>query len=128
MFKKVIILLIVMVFIFAGWAFFEYKKVASEAEAQILKDSQYLAVQLNEQKLKAQGPFEEAEFKELELVESQLMLQSVNEAQQFVRHYHSLFIHQGHTRCLLSQIVYPQRQATVKSQRWLAEGADCLPF
>jgi len=128
MFKKIIVLLILAVFIFAAWAFIEYKKVAGEAEAQILVDTQYLKEQLKEQKSKSQGPFREDTFKELELVESQLMLQSVNEAQQFVRQYHSLFIYQGHTRCLLSKLIYPQRQSALLSQRWLAEGVDCLPF
>ncbi len=128
MFKKIITLLIAAVFIFAVWAFSEYKKVAGEAEAQILADTQFLKAQLNEQKLNAQGPFKEELFKELELVESKLMLQSVNDAQQFVRHYHSLFIHQGHTRCLLSKLIYPQRQSTLLSQQWLAEDVDCLPF
>ncbi len=128
MFKKIIILLISAVFIFAAWAFIEYKKVAGEAEAQILVDTEYLKVQLSEQKSNAQGPFSEDIFKEMKLVESQLMLQSVNEAQQFVRQYHSLFIHQGHTRCLLSKLIYPQRQSTLLSQQWLAEGVDCLPF
>lgn len=128
MLKKIITLLIAGVFIFAIWAFSEYKKVAGEAEAQILADTQFLKSKLNEQKLNAQGPFKEDLFKELELVESQLMLQSVNDAQQFVRHYHSLFIYQGHTRCLLSKLIYPQRQSTLLSQQWLAEDMDCLPF
>ena len=128
MFKKFFTLIISIIFILAIWAFIEYKQVASEAEAQINLDIAALKQQFNEQRKSGEGAFEEAQYENFEWVDSRLMQQSINENQQFVRHYRSLFIHQAHTRCLLSQVIYPQRQVTILSQRWLAEGMDCLPL
>lgn len=128
MFKKILSLVLLGILVFSVWAFVQYKQVAEEAEAQILIDVEILKKQLEEKKLNRQAPFNDEYHESLKLVESRLTIQSVNEQQQFVRHYRSLFIHQGHTRCLLSKMIYPQRQGTVLSQQWLPEGTDCLPF
>ena len=128
MFKKLLWLTVLLVFIGAVWAFVQYREVAAEAEAQIQVDTDLLKQDIELKRQARQGPFKEVFYEKLELVESRLIVQSINENRQLVRHYHSLFIYQGHTRCLLSKMYYPQRQGTVLSQRWLPEGTDCLPF
>jgi len=120
--KKIITPIIVLALIAIAWLFYEYKKIAGEAEARVEKDVRWLMTK-----------FEQEDYdQQLNLaakthLETQLVVQGVNENNQFVRGYHSLFIENGERSCLLSEVVYEFREPKLLDQRWLALEDNCLP-
>lgn len=119
MIKKIFIAL----FIFAiAWLFYEYKKIAGEAEDRVAKDVRWLMTGFE-----GQDQIESLSLQNKTHLETQLMVQGVNEHNRFVRAYHSLFIESGTRSCLLSEVIYHNREPSLQQQRWLASDENCLP-
>ena len=121
--KKALTILVILIIAAAGYVLYQYQKVAAEAEAQVEKDIAWLEQGFRNQSSDAL----QLEHKGDKYVQTQLVMQSVNEAQKFVRHYHSLFIKNGQRSCLLSQVTYFQMQPEMFKQIWLESAENCLP-
>lgn len=121
--KKALTILVILIIGAAGYVLYQYQKVAAEAEAQVEKDIAWLEQGFRNQSSDAL----QLEHKDDKYVQTQLVMQSVNEAQKFVRHYHSLFIKNGQRSCLLSQVTYFQMQPEMFKQIWLESAENCLP-
>ena len=121
--NKLVTALVVMLVGAMGYVFYQYQIIASEADEQVEKDIAILEKTFRERSSDAlTGDHEKEKY-----IQTALMFQSVNDQQQFVRHYHSLFIENGVRNCLKSQIVYLQKQATILEQTWLQDSEACLP-
>jgi TorA maturation chaperone TorD len=121
--NKIVTALVVCLLVAMGYVFYQYQEIASQADAQVEKDIQFLEASFRDRSSESLSGVHEQE----KYVQSALVLQSVNEAQQFVRHYHSLFIENGARNCLLTKIIYLQKQTTLYEQVWLEDGQMCLP-
>lgn len=121
--NKIVTVLVIGLLVAIGYVFFQYQDIASQADAQVEKDIQFLEASFRDRSSESLSGVHEQE----KYVQSALVLQSVNEAKQFVRHYHSLFIENGVRNCLLSKIIYLQKQTTLLEQVWLDEEQVCLP-
>lgn len=121
--NKLVTALVVMLVVGMGYVFYQYQIIASEADEQVEKDIAFLEETFRERTSQAlSGDHEKEKY-----IQTALIFQSVNDEQQFVRHYHSLFIENGVRNCLQSQIVYLQKQATLHKQAWLQDTEVCLP-
>jgi hypothetical protein len=121
--NKIVTVILVGLLFAVGYVFFQYQEIASQADEQVEKDIAFLEAAFRDRSSAAlSGEHEQEKY-----IQTALVLQSVNEAQQFVRHYHSLFIENGVRNCLLSKIIYLQKQTTLHEQVWLDDGKICLP-
>jgi len=121
--KKALTVLLILVLGFAVYTFIKYQEIAESAEKQVEDDIAFLESSFrNRTSLALSGEHQAEKY-----VQTALVLQSVNEEQQFVRHYHSLFIENGVRNCLASKIIYLQKQPTLLEQTWLSDGDICLP-
>ena len=118
--KNIILVIGIAVFLLCGWIFFEYKQVAGEAEAQVEKDITWLRLGFNELDQVASESLINKKH-----LETQLMQQSVNDENLFIRHYRSLFIQDGKRSCLETLVSYENRQSNVETQRWLNDEVSC---
>ena len=121
--NKLVTALIIMLVGAMAYVFYQYQIIASEADEQVEKDIVFLEKTFRERSSQAlTGEHEKEKY-----IQTALIFQSVNDEQQFVRHYHSLFIENGVRNCLHSQIVYLQKQASLHKQAWLQDTQACLP-
>jgi hypothetical protein len=120
--KNVKIAVIGLVVLGIGWLFYEYKKIAGEAEDRVAKDVRWLMTGFE-----GQDQIESLSLQNKTHLETQLMVQGVNEHNRFVRAYHSLFIESGTRSCLLSEVIYHNREPSLQQQRWLESDESCLP-
>lgn len=120
--KKLLTIIAALALVGVAWLFYEYKQIAGEAEARVEKDIRWLMTKFE------QGDYDQ----QLRLaskthLETQLMIQGIDENNRFVRGYHSLFIENGEHSCLLSEVVYEFREPSLHDQRWLKTKEGCLP-
>ena len=121
--NKLVTALIVMLVVAMAYVFYQYQTIATEEDEQVEKDIVFLEKTFRERSSQAlTGEHEKEKY-----IQTALIFQSVNDEQQFVRHYHSLFIENGVRNCLHSQIVYLQKQASLHKQAWLQDTEACLP-
>lgn len=120
--KNVKIAVIVLAVLGIGWLFYEYKQIAGEAEVRVAKDIRWLMDGFDEQE-----QVESLSLQNKTHLETQLVVQGVNEHNRFVRGYHSLFIHSGDRTCLLTEVVYENREPAIQKQHWLGPDDNCLP-
>ncbi len=121
--KKALTFLVVLIIGAVGYVLYQYQNIAAEAEAQVERDIVWLEQSFRNQSSDAL----QLDHKDDKYVQTQLVMQSVNEEQKFVRHYHSLFIKNGQRSCLLSQVTYFQMQPEMFKQTWLESAENCLP-
>ena len=121
--KKVLLGLLVVALIALGYVFYQYQKIASDADAQVEADIKLLEQTYRDLTSKALSGLHEGD----KYVQTQLAYQHINEHQQYVRVYHSLFIQKGVRSCLASHIVYLQKQPNIQQQVWLESAENCLP-
>jgi len=121
--KKVLLGLFFLVLMALGYVFYQYQQIASEADAQVKADIKLLEKTFRESTSAALVDSHEAD----KYVQTQLAYQHINQAQQYVRVYHSLFIQNGVRSCLASHIVYLQKQPNIQQQIWLESAENCLP-
>lgn len=121
--KKILTGLVMLMVVVLAYVLYQYQNIAAEAEAQVERDIVWLEQGFRNQSSDAL----QLEHKDDKYVQTQLVMQSVNEAQKFVRHYHSLFIKNGQRSCLLSQVTYFQMQPEIFKQTWLESAENCLP-
>lgn len=127
MLKKLFIAFIIVLFVGAGWIFNEYRKAASEANAQVEKDLHDLRIAYDLQHETKTGKFAQAEDFQKSFLDRQLVNQTINEQQQFVRHYHGLYIREGKKSCLKTQVIYLNRKMEITKEAWVDGNLGCLP-
>lgn len=120
--KKLRTIIAVLALIGVAWLFYEYKQIAGEAEARVEKDIRWLITAFEQGEFNAQ-----LQLSEQTHLETQLVVQGVNENNRFVRGYHSLFIKSGERSCLLSEVFYENHEPSIQDQRWLKTAEGCLP-
>ena len=120
--KKILTSILVLLLVVIGWLFYEYKQIAGEAEARVEKDIRWLMT-----KFENKDYSENLNLENQRHLETQLVIQGVNEMNKFVRGYHTLFIENGDRSCLLSEVTYENHEPSVQDQRWLQTAEGCLP-
>ena len=121
--NKLVVAIVICFVVAVGYVFVQYQEIAADAEAQVEKDIVLLEASFRNQTSTAlTGEHENEKY-----IQTQLVLQSVNEKNQFIRHYNSLFIENGERQCLQSQIIYLHKQAQILQQSWLDSDKNCLP-
>jgi len=121
--NKLVIAIVICIIVAVGYVFMQYQEIAADAEAQVEKDIAMLEDSFRNQSSAALS----GDHKNEKYIQTQLVLQSVNEKNQFIRHYNSLFIENGVRQCLQSQIFYLHKQAKILQQDWLENDDNCLP-
>jgi antitoxin component YwqK of YwqJK toxin-antitoxin module len=110
----------VLVFLFCGWLFYEYKQIAGEAEVQVEKDVLWLSLAFEDMDAVVGENLLDRKY-----LETQLMQQSINSENKFIRHYRSLFIQEGKKSCLETQVSYFNHNPEIEMQTWLSSGSIC---
>jgi hypothetical protein len=118
--KNILTGLVALVFLFCGWLLYEYKQIAGEAEAQVEKDVTWLSLSFEGVDALAGESLLNKKY-----LETRLIQQSVNHEQKFIRHYRSLFIHEGKKSCLETTISYLDRHPNIEQQSWLGVNSTC---
>jgi hypothetical protein len=108
-------------FIGCGWLFYQYLNIASSAEKQVLADIQWL-----QQSFKVSATFTQPQHLNKIHLETQLIQQSLDLENRFIRHYRSLFVKEGNRSCLESLLWYKNYQPEIEKEIWLAEGKVCI--
>lgn len=121
--KNIIYLLIACLVAGIAYLFYQYQTISQQAEKQVAED-----IRLIEQPFRNGSShwLKTETHKNKTLLKTQLVTQSVDEQNRFIRHYHSKFIRAGEHSCLKTQIAYPQREAEIIEQSFVATQA-CLP-
>ncbi|EAT12929.1 hypothetical protein HF888_01245 [Bermanella marisrubri] len=121
--KRIIYLLVVCLVAGIAYLFYQYQTISQQAEQQVTTD-----IKLIEQPFRNGSShwLQTEAHKNKTLLKTQLITQSVDDQNRFIRHYHSKFIRAGEHSCLKTQIVYPQREAEVLEQSFVDTEA-CLP-
>lgn len=120
--KRALLFLGAAILVFLVWTFIQYKQIAKEAEARVEQDVRWLMTRFE------QGNVDDnLQLERKTHLQTQLVVQGVDEMNRFVRGYHSLFIEDGKRTCLLSEVGYEQRQPVLMGQRWLKTEEGCLP-
>lgn len=127
MLKKLFITFVIALFLGAGWVFNEYRKATGEANAQVEKDLHDLRIAYDLQQETKTGIFANAENFQKSFLDRQLVNQTINEQQQFVRHYHGLYILEGKKSCLKTQVIYLNRRMEIFKETWVDGDFGCLP-
>jgi hypothetical protein len=119
--KKISITVAIIFFVGCGWLFYQYLHIASSAEQQVAEDILWLRDNFN-----TSTAFSLPAHADKKHLETQLIQQSLDLENRFIRHYHSLFIKDGNRSCLESFVRYQNYQPILKKQVWLAEGKLCI--
>lgn len=121
--KKILMGLFVLALLGLGYVLYQYQQIAADADAQVEADIKLLEKTFREATSDALTGMHEGD----KYIQTQLAYQHINDSQQFVRVYHSLFIQNGVRSCLASHFIYLQRQPKIQKQNWLENGENCLP-
>lgn len=123
MFTAVIIFMLLGV----AWLFYQYQQTAGAADEQVEKDLHELRMSYDKQLEKNEGVFIDVAHQGKVFLGRELVNQSINKQRQYVRHYHSLYLREGVKSCLETQMIYPNRQAEILSEKWTQFTKNCLP-
>ncbi|MFT5594692.1 MAG: hypothetical protein ACI8SR_003084 [Oceanicoccus sp.] len=121
--NKFVSAIVIIIVCGVGYVFYQYQQIAAEADEQVEKDIVFLESTFRDRSSDALA----GDHVNEKYIQTALVLQRVNDKQQFVRHYNSLFIENGVRNCMQSTIMYLQKQATLLEQIWLSEEKGCLP-
>ena len=127
MFKKLFIAFIVIGLLGVAWLFYQYQQTAGAADEQVEKDLHELRMGYDKQLENNDGVFSDVTHQGKVFLGRELVNQSINEQRQYVRHYHGLYLREGVKSCLETQVVYPNRQAVILSEKWNQFTKNCLP-
>jgi len=121
--KRIIYLLIACLVAGIAYLFYQYQTISQQAEKQVAED-----IRLIEQPFKNGSShwLQSEAHKEKALLKTQLITQSVDDKNRFIRHYHSKFIRAGEHSCFKTQVAYPQREAQIIEQSFV-DTETCLP-
>jgi hypothetical protein len=119
--KKIFITVAIIFFVGCGWLFYQYLHIASSAEKQVEEDILWLRHNFN-----TSAAFSQQTHADKKHLETQLIQQSLDLENRFIRHYHSLFIKDGNKSCLESLVRYQDYQPILEKEVWLAQGKLCI--
>jgi hypothetical protein len=119
--KKILITIATIFFVGCGWLFYQYLDIASSAEKQVAEDILWLRDNFS-----TSAAFSQQQHVDKKHLETQIIQQSLDLENRFIRHYHSLFIKDGNKSCLESLVRYKNYQPILEKQVWLAQGKLCI--
>lgn len=121
--QRIIWILVACLIVGLAYLFYQYKQVAMQAEQQVEKD-----IRLIEQGFRDGSShwLQTEQHSGKRILKTQLVMQTIDEKNRFIRQYHSELVKEGERSCLQTRVIYPNKQAEILTQTFV-QTQMCLP-